>query len=294
MDGAEQGFLIVYEFEDDDRPLIIEDAGHVCFAHVRGPTGKIVTEVWLYNRITAATPANPCTHALEWGEKPLPSSNADLRVSISKSTNKPTVFSVLIRGELFAILRVGEKIGRSRLARKDGPLALRLPRPGESAWQIVSPYWTSVDIYGSANAFLSTFAQVPEPAGHLLAVRWCESEVCNGGFHQFFTNLTGVLAPEATRGLRAINLPTIAEIVEKAMALFGTRYPRENQERRQILSALADDPFSALDRAFYDSTADDVLYDAADAYAAQMAPAQAQLNLTPEPHADGRVCYYSR
>src|SRR6516225_2062870 len=112
-----------------------------------------------------------------------------------------------------------------------------------SSWQIVSPHWASVDIYGSADDFLRTFAQFPEPAGHLLAVRWCESEVCNGGSHQFFTNLTGVLAPEATRGLRAINLPTIAEIVEKAMALFGTRYPRENQERRQILSALADDPF---------------------------------------------------
>jgi hypothetical protein len=120
MDGAEQGFLIVYEFEDDDRPLIIEDDGHACFAYVRGPTGKIVTEVWLYNRITAlregkppagsATPsANPRTHASEWGEKPFPSSSADFRVSISKSTNKPTVFSVFIRGELFAILRVGEK-----------------------------------------------------------------------------------------------------------------------------------------------------------------------------------------
>ena len=147
------------------------------------------------------------------------------------------------------------------------PLALRLPRPGELCWQIVSPHWTSVDIYGSANAFLRTFAQVPEPAGHLLAVRWCESEVCNGGFHQFFTNPTGVLAPEATRGFRAINLPAIAEIVEKAMALFGTPYPRERQERRQFLSKFldrtkTDDPFAALDEAFYDSIGDDVLYDA--------------------------------
>src|SRR5262249_1794331 len=178
------------------------------FCPCQGPTGKIVTEVWLYNRITAATPANPCTHAWEWGEKPL-----------SKSTNKPTVFSVLIRGDLFARVRVGEKIGRSRLARKDGPLALRLPRPGESAWQIVSPYWTSVDIYGSADAFLRTFAQVPEPAGHLLAVRWCESEVCNGGFHHFFfTNPTRVLAPEANGGLRAVHPPASAETGETAKA----------------------------------------------------------------------------
>src|SRR5262245_3040830 len=64
---------------------------------------------------------------------------------------------------------------------------------------------------------LRTVAQGPETAGQLSAVRWCEAEVCYGGLHQFFTNATDVLAPEAARGFRAINLPAIAEIVEKAM-----------------------------------------------------------------------------
>jgi hypothetical protein len=166
-----------------------------------------------------------------------------------------------------------------------------------SSWQIVSPHWASVDIYGSADDFLRTFAQFPEPAGHLLAVRWCESEVCNGGSHQFFTNPTGVLAPEATRGFRAIPQPLRSS---------SKRWPcleRLIQERARsaghFLSKFldrtkTDDPFAALDEAFYDSIGDDVLYDAADAYAAQMAPVQAHLNLTPEPQADGRVCYHSR
>ncbi|WP_369973953.1 DUF4375 domain-containing protein [Polaromonas sp. SP1] len=34
------------------------------------------------------------------------------------------------------------------------------------------------------------------PSRHLFAVHWCQSEICNGGFMQFFANSTGVLAPE--------------------------------------------------------------------------------------------------
>jgi uncharacterized protein DUF4375 len=309
MATPERGFLVVLEFEDDDRPLIIEDDGRVCHAHVRGPAGRVVNAVWLYNRLEApdeagsetpaqnAAPLNPRTHALDWGEKPFPSSEAEFRASICKSTNKPTVFSIFIRDELFAILRVGERIGRSKLAKKDGPLALRLPRPGEVYWQIVSPYWEQVDIYSGGDIFLRTFANVPEPAGHLLALHWCQSEVCNGGFHQFFSNRTGVLAPEAVRGFRAINMSAIAEILERVMVVFGTPYPREQEMRHPFLcmpAEISDDewnPFSALDDAFFEAKGGDALYDAADAYAARTMPLEARLNLTPEPQVGGTVCY---
>ena len=316
MGSVQQDFLIAYEFDDDDRPLIIEDDGSACHAHVRGPTGNVVSEVWLYNRVAVseksgaqslakdAAPTNPGTHTFDWGESPLPSSAADFRVSISKVTNKPTVFSIFIRGEPFAILRVGEKIGRCKLAKKDGPLARRLPRPGEAYWQVVDPYWEHVDIYNGAVDFRRTFAQVPEAEGDLLALHWCQSEVCNGGFHQFFRNSTGVLAPEAAKGFRAIDMPVVAEIVERAMAMFGVPYPREWEERRQSLSKLAGktgdegdrdtwDPFKVLDDGFYDAIAEDVLCDAADAYAARTMPLQAQLNLTPQPQVDGKICYAS-
>jgi Domain of unknown function (DUF4375) len=308
MDTPEQGFLVVLEFEDDDRPLIIEDDGRVCHAHVRGPTGNVVSAVWLYNRLRApdeagseslarTAPLNPRTHALDWGDKPFPSSEAEFSASICKSTNSPTVFSIFIRDELFAILRVGESIGMSKLAKKDGPFGLRLPRSGEAYWQVVSPYWERVDIYSGGDAFLRTFANVPEPAGHLLALHWCQSEVCNGGFHQFFTNSTGVLAPEAAQGFRAINMSAIAEILERAMAVFGTPYPRAQEMRHQFLPSVPGgtrdewDPFIALDDAFYEAKGDDVLYDAADAYAVRTMPREARLNLTPEPRVGGTVCY---
>jgi hypothetical protein len=108
--GPNAGFLVVFDFGNDDRPLIIEDDGSVCHAYVRGPTGDVVTAVWLYNRTSG-----DLEEALDWGEKPFPSSEAEFRASICKSTNRPTVFSVFIRGELFAILRVGERIGMSKL-----------------------------------------------------------------------------------------------------------------------------------------------------------------------------------
>jgi hypothetical protein len=207
------------------------------------------------------------------------------------------VFNVFIRDELFAILGAGEVIGMSKLAKKDGPLALRLPRPGETFWQVLSPYWEQVDIYSGGDVFLRTFANVPKPAGHLLALHWCQSEVCNGGFHQFFSNPTGVLAPEAAQGFRAIGLSAIADILERAMAVFGTAYPRALEMRHQFLSSIPGktreewDPFIALDDAFYEAMGDGVLDDAADAYAARTMPLEASLNLTPEPQVGGTVCY---
>src|SRR6476660_10184233 len=98
MHTAEEGFLVVFEFEDDNRPLIIEDDGGVCHAHVRGPIGNVVSSVWLYNRLRApgeagseslaqgVAPLNPRTHALDWGEKPFPSSKSEVRASICKLT----------------------------------------------------------------------------------------------------------------------------------------------------------------------------------------------------------------
>ncbi|WP_164468170.1 DMP19 family protein [Caulobacter vibrioides] len=48
--------------------------------------------------------------------------------------------------------------------------------------------------------FLAGFSAVPTPSKHLLATHWLQSEVHNGGFSQFFSNSTGVLAPEAVAG----------------------------------------------------------------------------------------------
>ena len=148
----------------------------------------------------------------------------------------------------------------------------------EGYWDHIEPFWDAVSIYNGPEIFLRQFAEVPEHAGHLFAAHWCVSEVCNGGFHQFFANSTGVLAPEAVEGFKAVGLPETAAVVAQAMARLPAPYPRDRDIRQDALDALdpeeeEDDwesPFDDLDTKFFN------LYDtenggmeAADRYAAQ-------------------------
>jgi hypothetical protein len=147
---------------------------------------------------------------------------------------------------------------------------------GKEAWRIVQPYWGVVDIYGSPEDFLESFRLVPRNAALLLAVRWCNSEVCNGGLHQFFYNPTGVLAPEAIEGLQAIGASRCSEIIALAARMFGWEYPRDHEERIEVLRTLKRpgksraewDPFHALDEEYYASKAGDTLYKLMDQFAA--------------------------
>ena len=132
-------------------------------------------------------------------------------------------------------------------------------KPGQAYWNVIAPYWEFVDIYSGGCVFLQTFARLPQPAGHLLALHWCQSEVCNGGFHQFFSNATGVLAPEAEKGFCAVGMGSAAKIVAEAMLVFGPSYPRERAARRAFLSSIPGekrgewDPFVAIDTAFFEA-----------------------------------------
>ena len=58
-------------------------------------------------------------------------------------------------------------------------------RPGERYWAAVVPILDSISIYDGPEIFLSQFTSVQIGPGHLFAAHWCQSEICNGGFHQF-------------------------------------------------------------------------------------------------------------
>lgn len=150
------------------------------------------------------------------------------------------------------------------------------PKPGKVYWRLIEPFWDEISIYDGPKAFLKQFAVAPDEVGHLFAAHWCQSEVSNGGFHQFFTNPTGVLAPEALAGFRAIGLDEWASILEEAMRFFGEPYPRDQAEReRRLPKARGDraswDPFLAMDDRFYTWTRPDRdrWSRAADAYASR-------------------------
>src|SRR4051794_21209377 len=131
------------------------------------------------------------------------------------------------------------------------------PQPDDSYWTMVKPVWWEITIHEGPEVFLRQYRRVPPGVGHLFAAHWCQSEVRNGGFHQFFFNHTGVLAPEALAGFRAIGLREWASLLEVAMRFFGEPYPRERDVRRERLAGVAGDdredwdPFTALDDRFF-------------------------------------------
>ena len=147
-------------------------------------------------------------------------------------------------------------------------------KPGQFYWSLVDPIWDAVSIYDGPEVFLEQIGKVTTLQRHLFAAHWCQSEVRSGGFHQFFSNDTGVLAPEAVEGFRAIGLEACASALQRAMAFFGPDYPRKRSLREDLLDALelSDpenwDPFTEMDDAFFAAIENGALERAADAYAA--------------------------
>ena len=125
-------------------------------------------------------------------------------------------------------------------------------------WQLVEPIWDVISIYDGSEAFEAQYRASPEASRTLFAAHWCQSEVRNGGFEQFFSNSTGVLAPEAVEAFKVIGMPKTARVVETAMTVFGSRYPRDRGEREAIMESAftsCDDesyPFEEFDEEFFD------------------------------------------
>ena len=131
---------------------------------------------------------------------------------------------------------------------------------GSQYWSVISPYWLSLNESWDrgVEAFLAESARVPRAVIDIYAGHWCQSEVDNGGLYQFFFNTTGLLAPEATRGFRAIGLLDWSAVVSEATGYFGEPYPRERSVRLTLLPESDNrerqswDPFVSLDQRFYD------------------------------------------
>lgn len=129
-------------------------------------------------------------------------------------------------------------------------------KPGERYWQLLEPH-CDVNIYDGPEVFLRQFAGIPEAPQNLLAGHWCQSEVCNGGFKQFFENSTGVLAPEAAAAFETIGMPELGSLVRRAMAFFGSEYTRDRSRRIKILDHYRDahpialDPFDGMNEEFF-------------------------------------------
>ena len=102
-------------------------------------------------------------------------------------------------------------------------------------WRFVEPIWDSLSIYDGGDIFLQGFNEATEKQKVLFATHWTQSEIMNGGLGQFFSNSTGVLAPEAVEGFKKLGMPKCASILSEAMKFFGENYPRERAIRNSVL-----------------------------------------------------------
>lgn len=112
--------------------------------------------------------------------------------------------------------------------------------------------WFEAPLSEEPEEFFRWFDGLSETQKVLFPTHWVCAEVYNGGFHQYFTNGTGLHAPEAIDGFRKLGLNDIAEIVKQASDLFDKPFPRERSIREDFLDAIDDEnPFHNLDDLFY-------------------------------------------
>jgi len=137
----------------------------------------------------------------------------------------------------------------------------------------VEPVCDVIDLYNGPAAFLESIKNIRRPAALLYASLFCEQEVCNGGFNQFFSNSTGVLAPEALEGFQAVGQHEVASVLHQAMTAFGSEYLRERNARQKMLQSFTKDHFDELNRRFFVLIRDEAggYETAADNYASKIA-----------------------
>ncbi len=127
------GFVLKSDYSDSGPSIVIEDDGRVCYAYYISSEGKILGDVWLYNRCIA--PAEP-----EWKssvQAPFANSRDYVRENIGFKLplNGSDVGLEWVRVEdglearifvdqlLIGVVGEGLKPGFALAAAKDGPLA---------------------------------------------------------------------------------------------------------------------------------------------------------------------------
>ncbi len=97
------------------------------------------------------------------------------------------------------------------------------------------------------------YSSLSEAERTIFCVAELEAEVNKGGFHQYFSNVSGDHVLEAIESLRRIGAVQTSRIVEKACMLFPQGRPDPDRGRRQQqleTFELDFEAFEALDSAF--------------------------------------------
>jgi hypothetical protein len=104
-----------------------------------------------------------------------------------------------------------------------------------SYWDAIEPIWDLVNFYDGEETYLASISTLDRPLVLLYAAHFAYSEICNGGFQQFYWNSTGAIGPETVEGYRLIGMPELAALMERASALLEYPYPRDSSLRQHVL-----------------------------------------------------------
>ncbi|MEQ8318473.1 MAG: DUF4375 domain-containing protein [Phycisphaerales bacterium] len=105
----------------------------------------------------------------------------------------------------------------------------------DGLWSMIRVARSAMDLSLDPNDVDADLANFPEAVRNVVCVLRCDSEVCNGGIHQFLYNHSGVLAPGAVTGLVAIGRLDLARLLQASMDKLGGEYPRDTEDRREIM-----------------------------------------------------------
>jgi len=131
----EQTMMRLIDHPDKPLTFVFEDDGETGYAYLLdSDASKIVADVWLYNRrSTPATPEwttrdgapyrNSAAYSNPHDDFELPIEENDIDVRWIEDENARVGSVVLLRDKPIAELYVGDRPGKSKLAREDGPLA---------------------------------------------------------------------------------------------------------------------------------------------------------------------------
>lgn len=113
------------------------------------------------------------------------------------------------------------------------------------AWRVIEPVYNAVSIYDGPEVLAAHLQSLTAGQRALLALHWCVTETMNGGFDQFFTNPSGLLAEEARIGVERLAVPEAAELLTEAHAILDGRPAEADLENPDFDEAEGADRFDA-------------------------------------------------
>lgn len=115
---------------------------------------------------------------------------------------------------------------------------------------VIDPVWWTADFYANIAKYEASLAQFSRPQRYVWAVLWYDSEVCNGGHSQFYSNSTGMVWRDALAGHLAIPLSEAHDILQESIRRLGGSPSFDRTERNAQLD-LTRACFDDLDDRYY-------------------------------------------